>query len=143
MRLCPRDQAEGRKVGPVTFEAQVVPERLVQISQHDDWSLCTSESCDVVYFRDQQVVVVGETRSVPFQKSSASDRLVCFCFEHSVVELEADVALHGRSTIQASIKAECSAGRQDCERKNPQGRCCLGNVAQVVKRAAAGDAAHD
>jgi len=140
MNLCPRCEAKGRTIKPVTLEAQVVPARLDQLAEHGGWRLCTSESCEVVYFRDDEVVVVGETRGVPFHKSEDPQRLVCFCFEHSVADIEADVAETGTSTIQASIKAECKAGRDDCERKNPQGRCCLGNVGQVVKRAAPDDA---
>ncbi len=139
MNLCPRCQAKGQAIQPVTVEAQVLPERRDQPTEHDGWHLCTSDFCEVVYFRDDEVVVLGETREVPFQKSEDPQRLVCFCFEHSVAELEADVAANGTSTIQASITAACKAGRHDCERKNPQGRCCLGNVGQVVKRAAPAD----
>lgn len=140
MNLCPRCESKGRSITPVTLEAQVAPTRLDQLAEHDGWRLCTSESCEVVYFRDGEVVVLGQTRGVPFHKSEDPQRLVCFCFEHSVADIEADVAQNGASTIQASIKAECKAGRDDCERKNPQGRCCLGDVGQVVKRAAPGDA---
>lgn len=135
MSPCPRCETEGRAIGPVTIEAQVLPERLARLTEHEGWRLCTSESCDVVYFLDGAVVVLGETRGLPFHKSDDPNRLACFCFEHTVAELEADVASNGTSTIQASIKAACKAGRDDCERKNPQGRCCLGNVGQVVKRA--------
>ena len=140
MNLCPGCEAKGRTIKPVTLQGQVVPPRLDQLGEHDGWRLCTSESCEVVYFRDDEVVVLGETRGVPFHKSEDPQRLVCFCFEHSVADVEADVAENGTSTIQVSIKAECKAGRDDCKRKNPQGRCCLGNVGQVVKRAAPDDA---
>lgn len=143
MNLCPQCESKGRTIKPVTLEAQVVPARLDQLAEHDGWRLCTSESCEVVYFRDDEVVALGETRGVPFHKSEDPQRLVCFCFEHSVADIEADVAETATSTIQASIKAECKAGRDDCERKNPQGRCCLGNVGQVVKRAAPDDADGD
>ena len=140
MNLCPRCEAKGRAIEPVTLEAQVLPERLALLAEHDGWRLCTSADCEVVYFRGDTEVVLGETRAVPFHKSEAPERLVCFCFEHTVAELEADVVANGTSTIQASIKAACKAGQDDCERKNPQGRCCLGNVGKVVKRAApAGD----
>ena len=134
MNLCPRCEAKGRAIDPVTLEAQVVPDRLALLADHDGWRLCTSEGCEVVYFRGDATVVLGETREVPFHKSEDPQRLVCFCFEHSVAELEADVAANGTSTIQALIKAACKAGQDDCERKNPQGRCCLGNVGTVVKR---------
>jgi len=106
MNLCPRCEAKGRTIKPVTLEAQVVPARLDQLAEHGGWRLCTSESCEVVYFRDDEVVVVGETRGVPFHKSEDPQRLVCFCFEHSVADIEADVAETGTSTIQASIKAD-------------------------------------
>lgn len=135
MTPCPRCEAKGRAIESVTLEAQVVPDRLAQLAEHESWRLCTSDSCEVVYFRDNEVVVLGETRGVPFHKSKDPQRLVCFCFGHSVAELEADVAANKTSTIQASIKDECKAGRDDCQRKNPQGRCCLGNVGQVVKQA--------
>jgi hypothetical protein len=140
MNICPRCEAKGRTIKPVTLEAQVVSARLDQLAEHEGWYLCTSKSCEVVYFRDGDVFVLGETRGVPFHKSDDPQRLVCFCFEHSVVELQADVAANGTSTIHESIKAECTAGRDDCERKNPQGRCCLGNVGLVVKQATVDDA---
>jgi copper chaperone CopZ len=135
MNRCPRCEAKGRAIDPVTLEAQVLPDRLAGLPVYDGWRLCTSEGCEVVYFRGDKEVVLGETRAVPFHKSEDPKRLVCFCFEHSVAELEADVEANGVSTIQASIKAACAAGQDDCERKNPQGRCCLGNVGLVVNRA--------
>lgn len=136
MSLCPRCGANGRAIGPVTLDAQVVPGRFSQRAELEGWRLCASGPCPVVYFRDRRVVVLGETRAVPSHKSHDPGRLVCFCFRHSAADLEADVAEHGKSTIRASIKAECKAGRDDCEKKNPQGRCCLGNVGQVLKGAA-------
>jgi hypothetical protein len=117
MTPCPRCEAKGRAIESVTLEAQVVPDRLAQLAEHEGWRLCTSDSCEVVYFRDNEVVVLGETRGVPFHKSEDPQRLVCFCFGHSVAELEADVAANRTSTIQSSIKDECKAGRDDCQRK--------------------------
>ena len=49
----------------------------------------------------------------------------------------ADAQAHGVPTIRDSIRAACKAGRDNCERKNPQGRCCLGNVGLVLKSAPA------
>jgi len=83
-----------------------------------------------VYYHDDEVFLLDEANAVPFHKSPDRSRLVCFCFEHSVAEVEADVIANGTSTIQAAIKAGCQAGHDDCERKNPQGRCCLGTSAR-------------
>jgi len=87
------------------------------------------------------VVNLGETRRVPFHKSRDENRLVCFCFKHSVATIKADVEKNNESTIRTSIKAQCKEGLDDCERRNPQGRCCLGHVGQVVKQATS-NAAH-
>lgn len=133
MTDCPRCGTKGRTIKPATLAAQVLHDRLAHIAEHDGWRICSSDSCEVVYFSDRQVVVLGETGAVPFHKSGDPDRLVCFCFRHSAADLEADIAEHGTSTIRASIKAECKAGRDDCEKQNPQGRCCLGNVGQILK----------
>ena len=78
--------------------------------------------------------------ALPFPKCEDPDRLVCFCFVHAVRDITADVLAHGESRIQASITEACRRGADDCKRKNPEGRCCLGNVAAVI-RAAGGDLA--
>ncbi len=141
MKRCPQCEAEGRSVSRTTLEAQVVPARLAATTDVDAWALCLTATCEVVYFHDEDAVVLGETRALPFHKATHAERLVCFCFEHSVADVEADVAANAASTMQTSIKEKCRAGEDDCERKNPQGRCCLGNVALVVKQARAGAAA--
>ena len=138
MNKCPTCGSQGRRVEAVTLEAHVAPARLDQIADRDGWRICTSAQCEVVYFRDAETVPMQATLAVPFHKSDAPDRLVCFCFGHTVSEVQAEVREHGTSSIQESIKAACKEGRDDCERKNPQGRCCLGNVGAVVK--AAGEA---
>lgn len=141
MNICPLCGSKTRSIEPVTLLAQVVAERLDSIDEQLGWALCMSGVCEVVYFRGADTVLLGQTRAAPFHKSDDPARLVCFCFEHSVAGVEADAREHGRSTIQASIKAACKAGGDDCARKNPQGRCCLGNVGWVVKRVAV-DAEH-
>ncbi len=135
MNKCPTCGSQERRVEAVTLEAHVVPPRVDQIADHDGWRLCTSGPCEVVYFHDTETVPTQATLAVPFHKSDAPDRLVCFCFGHAVAEVEAEVRERGTSTIQEYIKAACKEGRDDCERKNPQKRCCLGNVGAVVKAA--------
>jgi copper chaperone CopZ len=98
----------------------------------EGWSLCLGAACDVVYFRGVETVTLSEVRARPFHKSEDPARLVCFCFGHSARAVVEDVRTHGTSTIRAAIKRACKAGRDDCEHTNPQGRCCLGNVGQLL-----------
>ncbi len=137
MSACPVCGAAGRRVDAVTVGAQVAAGRLARIGDRGGWHACSASGCEVVYFQGADVVRLEDALSVPFHKSADPRRLVCFCFGHSVADVRADARAHGTSTIRASIAAACKAGLDDCERKNPQGRCCLGDVGGVVKEALA------
>jgi hypothetical protein len=53
-------------------------------------------------------------------------------------ELRREIAETGRSGAAAEISEHLRAGRCACELKNPQGSCCLGNVATATHQAMAG-----
>jgi copper chaperone CopZ len=95
--------------------------------------MCSGPECSVVYFNDEAQIPLSEVSTAPFHKSDSPQRLVCFCFQHSVRAVQRDLAEHGESTIRASIQRRCRAGEDECKTKNPQGRCCLGNVGSVIK----------
>lgn len=104
---------------------------LNRVADRTGWSFCDGSRCYVVYFRAKDVVILGSVKRAPFQKSTKPERLVCFCFEHSVQDVIRGTN-PGSPSIRESIKAACKAGRDRCAVENPQGRCCLGNVGQVI-----------
>ncbi len=58
---------------------------------------------------------------------------VCYCFNHTVASIRAEVQYKGRSTAQEMITNEVKAGRCACEVKNPAGNCCLDDVARAIQ----------
>jgi hypothetical protein len=64
-------------------------------------------------------------------------RLVCYCFDHRVVDIEQDVLAHGRSTIAIAVLEACRAGLARCAERNPAGTCCLGRLRAIARIAAA------
>ena len=48
--------------------------------------------------------------------------------------IEEEIRGTGRTTVQERIKMEVKAGTCRCEVENPQGTCCLGDVARAVSR---------
>jgi hypothetical protein len=72
-------------------------------------------------------------RVTVFQKSTDPQRPVCYCFGYSVEAVQNEVRTQGVSRILEDIKARCAKGLSDCERNNPQGTCCLGNVQRLVQ----------
>lgn len=139
---CPTCDARGRRVSAVTVGSHVLPEALAPragASEDPDgdpaagWWLCRDAECATIYFRGEDTLAAASVDTVPFHKNADDPtQLVCFCFQHTVSAVLADAQEHGTSTIRAAIQAGCARGDDDCERTNPQGRCCLGNVGAVA-----------
>ena len=118
----------------MTLRAQILDARQHLTEPADGWRCCLFPLCAVVYFQGDHVVLRGETRAIPAAKGTTADRTVCFCFGHTAAQILADVASR-RPSIQASIEAACRAGQGDCARRNPLGRCCLGEVGLLARGA--------
>jgi copper chaperone CopZ len=132
---CPRCQHEGRTVSALTLDSLLKPEALARAADHHGFRFCASPDCPVAYYRpaDGLTFAAKELRVPIFQKSAAPDRLVCYCFRHTVQKIEEQVRATGTSSVLADIKSQCAQGLDDCARNNPQGSCCLGNVRRVIK----------
>lgn len=136
---CPDCGQPGRAVSAVTIESLVTTEARTRIASTDGFRFCATADCPVIYHQPATGLRLdaGAVRVPVFQKSTSPERPVCYCFQHTVGEIETQVRATGASTVPADIKAQCALGRDACERNNPQGSCCLGNVARVVKNAQA------
>lgn len=53
---------------------------------------------------------------------TASQELICFCFNYTRGDLEQDLLANGRSLILEKIAAEKKLGSCQCAVKNPKGR---------------------
>ncbi|MGE4159647.1 MAG: mercuric transporter MerT family protein [Planctomycetota bacterium] len=137
--LCPSCGCKGRAVMPVTIESLVVDVARARAGQTDGFRFCAEPSCDVAYFGPEsgERVLRSEVKVRIGQKETEAPRPVCYCFEHTVEEVEEEVARTGTSVIPDEITAKCRQGLDRCEETNPQGACCLGNVLRAVKEAQA------
>ncbi|MCZ6691096.1 MAG: mercuric transporter MerT family protein [Planctomycetota bacterium] len=136
---CPSSGSKGKPVEPVTIRSLVKHESRARVARLDGFRFCADPSCDIAYFhpetgdrflKEDVVVRIGE-------KEASSPRPICYCFDHSVEELEAEVARTGTSRVADEVTEMCRQGLDRCEETNPQGSCCLGNVRRVVKEAQA------
>lgn len=135
--VCPSCGQKGRPVKTVTLRSLVRAEIQVRITD-GKYRYCPSPQCDVVYYAED-----GSNR---FEKSELSVRVgiketdaprpVCYCFDHTIEEIEGQVERTGKCTVLDDIKARMQDGCW-CETKNPQGSCCLGAVNEQVKAAQA------
>ena len=55
-------------------------------------------------------------------KAGNLSNLICYCFEYTRQDIEADCKKNGRSLIMEKIQAEKKFGNCQCATKNPKGR---------------------
>lgn len=136
---CPSCGEPGRSVQPVTIESLVAAEARVRVGGTDGFRFCAEPGCEVAYFHvPSGQTIVREEVLVPIgQKETSPRRTICYCFEHTAAEVEAQVGATGTSVIPDEIGAKCKQGLDRCEETNPQGTCCLGNVRRVLRDAQA------
>lgn len=134
-RQCRECGRPGRAVERITVKAMLRPEALMRLSAPEH-RYCSTPSCRVVYFGDAETFGLEEIVVPVFHKEPAGDRTVCYCFGVNESEIRRELIGADHSTIEDRIKALVQAQRCACEVKNPQGSCCLGNVAAAVTAAA-------
>lgn len=136
---CPACGAKGRKIERRTPESLLIPAAKQRLEGNAQFRFCKNGACDVVYFAgaSQSPFTAADLSVLVYQKSKDPARLVCYCFAHSVQSINDEVAREGGSNVAERIGEKCKAGLDDCQKNNPQGACCLGNVRQVVKTAMA------
>lgn len=137
---CPSCGAKGRAVSATTVSAMLYSEASSRLPSKTGFWFCPSPECKVVYYKpgSNELVRVNEVRIEVFQKSSNPDRLVCYCFVHTVRTIQSEVRKTGSSRILEDIKSKCAQGLNACEHTNPQGSCCVGNVQRLVHQAQCG-----
>jgi hypothetical protein len=97
------------------------------------YKVCRNPDCPVVYFVRGIAIDKTELRVPVNFKEKNYDGPVCYCFNHTLASIRAEIQSTGRSTVQAAITKEIQAGRCACEVKNPAGACCLGDIARAVR----------
>ncbi|MDP3723872.1 MAG: hypothetical protein Q8R91_10345 [Candidatus Omnitrophota bacterium] len=129
----------GTSVARITLVALLRPEHHPQIPAQEACCFCRTPTCEVVYFAPGRVVFRKHDLSVRIGLKEPDDPAapVCYCFGWTPEKIRAELAATGRSTVIDQIKAQVKTGNCSCEVTNPQGSCCLGNVAKAVQQAMA------
>ncbi len=134
---CHQCGREGQPVDQTTIDALLKPESLSQVNG-GQYAFCETPDCPVVYYAaDGTAFEKHHVRVRVGLKETEDPVIVCYCFGVTERMIREEVQRTGRSSASARIRAEVKAGHCRCEVENPSGRCCLGEVRQAEKRAAA------
>lgn len=127
---CPECGTTGHPVGP----APVRPHAPDVVDR--PWSYCPNEPCQVVFFIDHETIDDDHVITRVGSKARSKPEPVCFCFAHTAADIAADLAEHGRSIINESVKTAVADGLCACEHLNPSGKCCLPSIRRALQAAA-------
>ena len=136
---CPVCGARGQPVARLTVGALLKPERRTQIPHQDEFCFCRTPTCEVVYFLPGQVVFRTDDLAivVGLKEPGNPAAPACYCFGWTPQRIRDEIEATGKSTAIEQIKVQVKASNCYCEVTNPQGSCCLGNVAKIVLEAIA------
>ena len=137
--LCPSCGHKGIAVKPITIESLLTDEAKDRVSRTHGFRFVPTQTCEVSYFHPetQEQLLLRDVRVRIGQKEKEAPHPICYCFNHTVEEIEAEVAKTGTSKIPDEIAEKCRQGLHRCAQTNPQGSCCLGDVRRVLKAAQA------
>jgi hypothetical protein len=131
---CPHCGANGKAVSGITISSMLAPE--LASSFPDGAWICKALICPVLYYGDQgQTAVKDQARVRVGYKETQDPVPLCYCFDVTQADIQQEIAQTGRCTVPERISDEIRAGRCDCERRNPAGVCCLGEMRATVNAA--------
>ncbi len=130
---CPECGIKGKKVKRITLDALLAPDAALRLGDAQ-YRFCDSIDCETVYFGDDSATFSKSDLTVRVGvKERTSPRHVCYCFDHTIEEIDAEVRETGASTVLDDIKMRMKDACW-CETQSPQGTCCLGTVGKYVKQ---------
>ncbi len=92
------------------------------------------EDKTVYYFNDLKITVNQKdvVTNVGF-KSQSYIKTVCYCFQHTADNIIDDYIKNNISNIENDVRQKVKEKRCSCEVSNPKGKCCLGDIRNVIK----------
>ena len=136
---CPASNTQGRQVSLTTIAALLLTGTKARLRPDWHYFFCPEPACPVVYYAadDDDTITVSDLAVPVWQKSPHDPTVpVCYCFGHTAASIAEELQRTGQSTVLAAITTKVKADLCACKTRNPQGTCCLGNVATVVRLAA-------
>ena len=134
--ICPECGNTGKQVLEITLRSMVKEPAFEAIGYPDGFYFCETPTCEVVYFNNEQQVYLHK-QDVKVRvgiKETENPVPVCYCFGWTQERIFEQIRQLGYSTAVREIGAKIKADECACDKNNPSGRCCLGEVNKTVKR---------
>jgi len=131
--LCPECGKTAKSVLVKTLEYLLQPKSIEKLNSLEDFYYCKTPSCEVVYFREDEILTQSDISVIVGLKEGASPATVCYCFAWTKEKIQAELEESGKTMALDDIKAKMENPGCSCEILNPSGGCCLGDVGKAIK----------
>jgi hypothetical protein len=116
---CPSNGHEYSEV-PVRTIIHHIKEAWTWQPTGDRYFFCDDPACEVVYFGDDDSVILrSRMRTCEGAKGLSDNSLLCYCFGVTQADF------HANPATKDFVVAQTKAGLCSCDTSNPSGRCCL------------------
>ena len=130
---CPVCGEKAKGVLSTTLEHLLVEKTKAKLSCFDGFHYCKTASCEVVYFRGEEILTQKDVSVVVGLKEGATPATTCYCFEWTREMIKAELQESGETRALEDIKAKMKDPGCSCETLNPSGGCCLADNAKAIK----------
>ncbi len=132
--FCPACGQKGRAVKRITIASLLKPEHRFRIPEGETFGFCSTQSCSTVYYGNGKALFNKGNLSVRVGLKETEDSIpLCYCFGFTRSSIEEEIREKGKTDIPDRIKEELKKENCYCEITNPQGVCCLGNIAKAAE----------
>jgi len=130
---CPSCAQKAKGVLGKTLEHLLTEEAKAKLTCFDGFHYCKTPSCDVVYFRDDEILTQKDISVIVGLKDGATPATTCYCFDWTKAKIRAELREHGETKALEDIKAKMENPGCSCEILNPSGGCCLADTTKAIK----------
>ena len=131
---CPLCEKSGKRVLTFTVRS-LLKSQLLPAVRGDRYSFCANSDCPVIYYErtPNSIFQKQDLKIRVGLKEKEEPKTLCYCFGHTLEGIRAEIWKKGKSNAFDEISERIGAGLCHCEDANPEGRCCLGRVADAVR----------
>lgn len=115
----------------------MVIENLIPQVEDDNYYLCLSEKCDIVYYSsNSDFHIEKEQIKVPIWfKEDANPKYICYCNRVTEENIVNAIRNEGARNIKDIIKLTGAMKNGKCETNHPTGKCCSPVIQETIDRA--------
>lgn len=134
MNQCPVCQGKVQKVKDITVK-HFVNDDLVDEIKDDNYYICLSENCDIVYFNEDedQVFYQEDIKKPIWFKKDANPKYICYCNDVTEQEIINAIVDEKAENMKDIIRITGAMKNSECEVKNPLSKCCGVFIQKIIQ----------